>query len=241
MGSVMDGGAKKKRKGTPANPNIHPGHISGAGDLKSRWYDGHTFRAMAGRRVSLSPGEITQILLDLRGGDRDAQERLIPLVYSELRRIAGIHLYRETVNHSLQPTALVHEAYLRLIEINRVDWQCRTHFFSISSRVMRRILVDHARTRQADKRGGGVDPVLYDEGLLVPQGRSPDLLALDTALDQLAAFDQRKAQIVEMRFFAGMTEEETGCALGISARTVKRDWRLAKAWLYKELSYEVVR
>jgi len=186
--------------------------------------------------VSTTPGEVTQILLDLRRGDRGDQDRLILLVYNELRRIAGAHLRREVAHHSLQPTALVHEAYMRLVEIDQVDWQSRAHFFSVASRVMRRILVDYARARRADKRGGGVATVFVEEALLASPGRAPEIIALDDALNQLAQLDERQARIVEMRFFGGMTEEETGDVLGISVRTVKRDWRVAKAWLYKELT-----
>jgi RNA polymerase sigma factor (TIGR02999 family) len=186
--------------------------------------------------VSATSGEVTEILIDLRHGNREAQDRLVPLVYQELRRIAGAHLRHEAANHSLQPTALVHEAYLRLIEVNRVDWQSRAHFFAVASSMMRRILVDYARARRAEKRGGDGETVIFDDGLLMAKGRAPELLALDDALTQLAAMDDRQAKIVEMRFFAGLTEEETGDVLGISARTVKRDWRVAKAWLFKELS-----
>jgi len=186
--------------------------------------------------VSSTPGEVTQILLDLRRGEQGDQNRLILLVYAELRRIAGAHLKREVAHHSLQPTALVHEAYMRLVEIDQVDWQSRAHFFSIASRVMRRILVDYARARRADKRGGGAATVFLEEALLASPGRSPEIVALDDALNQLAELDERQARIVEMRFFGGMTEEETGDVLGISVRTVKRDWRVAKAWLYKELA-----
>ena len=182
------------------------------------------------------PGEVTQMLLDLRTGNREAQERLIPLVYRELRRIAASHLRRESQNHSLQPTALVHEAYLRLIRIDQVDWQSRAHFFAVASTLMRRILVDSARANKANKRGGGADTILIEEAFLPSPGRTPEVLALDDALDVLARLDERQAKIVEMRFFAGLTEEETGEVLGISARTVKRDWRIAKAWLFRELS-----
>jgi RNA polymerase sigma factor (TIGR02999 family) len=186
--------------------------------------------------VSSMPGEVTQILLDLRRGNPEAQDRLIPLVYRELRRIASAHLRHEAAGHSLQPTALVHEAYMRLIEIDRIDWQSRAHFFSIASSVMRRILIEHARANRADKRGGGAITLLIDEAVLASPGRPSELLALDDALNHLAQLDERQAKIVEMRFFAGMTEEETGDVLGISVRTVKRDWRVAKAWLYKELN-----
>lgn len=181
------------------------------------------------------PGEVTQMLLDVKQGGREAQDRLIPLVYRELRRVAGAHLRRESSSHSLQPTALVHEAYLRLIDITRIEWQDRAHFFSVASTVMRRILVEHARASQAHKRGGGQDALCLDEAAVPSPGRGPEIVALDDALNELAMLDERQAKIVEMRFFAGMTEEETGEVLGVSARTVKRDWRLARAWLYKEL------
>jgi len=185
--------------------------------------------------VNTAPGDVTRILIDFRQGNREAQDRLIPLVYKELRRIASAHLRREAHHHSLQPTALVHEAYLRLIDIKQIDWQGRAHFFSVASTLMRRILVDHARANRAQKRGGSADTLSLDESLLPSPGRAPEILALDEALDQLALLDERQAKIVEMRFFGGMTEEETGDVLGVSARTVKRDWRIAKAWLFKEL------
>jgi RNA polymerase sigma factor (TIGR02999 family) len=185
--------------------------------------------------VSTAPGEVTQILLEFKQGNREVHDRLIPLVYRELRRIAGAHMRRESVQHSLQPTALVHEAYLRLVDIRQVDWQSRAHFFSVASTLMRRILVDHARADRAYKRGGRDNTIYIDENILPSPDRPPEILALDDALNQLAQLDERQAKIVEMRFFAGMTEEETGDVLGISARTVKRDWRVAKAWLFKEL------
>jgi RNA polymerase sigma factor (TIGR02999 family) len=186
--------------------------------------------------VSTTPGEVTQILIDIRSGNPNAHDRLMPLVYAELRRIAAAHLRKEAANHSLQPTAIVNEAYIRLVEINRVDWQGRGHFFAVASGAMRRILVDHARATRAEKRGGGVETCSFDEALVAFPGRSPDVLALDDALHRLSQLDARQAKIVEMMFFSGMTEEETGDALAISSRTVKRDWRIAKAWLYKELS-----
>jgi RNA polymerase sigma factor (TIGR02999 family) len=175
-------------------------------------------------------------LHEVRKGNREAQDRLVPLVYRELRRIAGAHLRRESPGHSLQPTALVHEAYMRLIDITRIDWQDRAHFFSVASTLMRRILVYHARANRARKRGGGEDTLALDEALMPSPGRAPEIIALDDALNQLAQLDERQAKIVEMRFFAGMSEEETGDVLGISVSTVKRDWKVAKAWLYKELS-----
>jgi RNA polymerase sigma factor (TIGR02999 family) len=181
-------------------------------------------------------GEVTSLLLELKQGNKAAEERLIPLVYRELRRIAATSLRREAAQHSLQPTALVHEAYLRLTEIREVDWQSRAHFFAVSATIMRRILVDHARASQAHKRGNGWDTVSLNDAILPSPERAPEILALDEALNRLAVFDARQAKVVELRFFAGMSEEETGSVLSISPRTVKRDWRIAKAWLYKELN-----
>jgi RNA polymerase sigma factor (TIGR02999 family) len=185
--------------------------------------------------MNAATGEVTQMLVELRRGNKEAEGKLIPLVYNELRRIAATHLRREPPQHSLQPTALVHEAYLRLIKIQEVDWQSRSHFFAVSSTLMRRILVDHARAGKAHKRGDGWDTLSINEALLPAPQRAPEVLALDEALTKLALLDERQAKIVEMRFFAGMSEEEAGDVLGVSARTVKRDWRVAKAWLFKEL------
>ena len=182
-----------------------------------------------------SPGEVTHLLGELKQGNREAQDRLIPLVYKELHRIAAQRLRREDVNHSLQPTALVHEAYLRLTKLQRVDWQGRSHFFAVSATLMRRILVDHARAHQAKKRGEGSDVVTLDSEIFATKERAPEILALDEALEKLSRLDARQSKIVELRFFAGMSEDETGHVLGISARTVKRDWQAAKAWLYHEL------
>lgn len=187
--------------------------------------------------MGAAPGEVTNLLLELKLGNKQAEEMLIPLVYAELRRIAAAHLRRESPDHSLQPTALVHEAYLRLTELKKMDWQSRSHFFAVSANIMRRILVDHARAQRADKRGRGWDAVSLNEAILPSPQKAPEVLALDEALSRLAALDERQAKIVELRFFAGMSEEETGEVLGISARTVKRDWRIAKAWLYKELTF----
>jgi len=185
--------------------------------------------------VESGPGEVTQLLFELKQGNRSVEERLIPLVYKELRRIASARLRNENKHHSLQPTALVHEAYIRLTNLREVDWQSRSHFFAISATVMRRILVDHARSNQAQKRGDGSPTITLNDALFAAAEREPEILALDEALDRLAQLDQRQSKIVELRFFAGMSEEETGEVLGISARTVKRDWRVAKAWLYTEL------
>lgn len=182
------------------------------------------------------PGEVTDLLVAMRHGSKDAEMRLIPLVYRELRRIAANQLGHEDPNHSLQATALIHEAYIRLIGIRKIDWQNRSHFFAVAASLMRRILVEHARASKADKRGAGWNAVSLNEGMLPTPERSSEIVALDEALTRLAELDQRQSKIVEMRFFAGMSEEETGEALGISARTVKRDWRIARAWLFKELT-----
>lgn len=181
------------------------------------------------------PGDVTRLLFELKGGNRSAEEQLIPLVYKELRRIASARLRDETRHHSLQPTALVHEAYLRLTRLEEIDWQSRSHFFAVSATIMRRILVDHARANQAKKRGEGTTFISLNDAMFPAPEREPEILALDEALNKLAKLDERQSKIVELRFFAGMSEEEAGEVLGISARTVKRDWRIARAWLYAEL------
>jgi RNA polymerase sigma factor (TIGR02999 family) len=180
----------------------------------------------------------TTLLLAWGRGDETALDQLIPLVHDELRQLARRHMAGERPGHTLQATALVNEAYLRLIEVNQVRWQNRAHFFAMASRVMRRILVDAARARGYQKRGGGAETVSLDEALLVSGEPRQDLVALDDALNALAAFDLRKSQVVEMRFFGGLRVEETAAALHVSADTVMRDWRLAKAWLVRELSGE---
>jgi RNA polymerase sigma-70 factor, ECF subfamily len=180
----------------------------------------------------------TTLLLAWGRGDETALDQLIPLVHDELRQLARRHMARERPGHTLQATALVNEAYLRLIEVNQVRWQNRAHFFAMASRVMRRILVDAARARGYQKRGGGAETVSLDEALLVSGEPRQDLIALDDALNALAAFDLRKSQVVEMRFFGGLSVEETAEALHVSADTVMRDWRLAKVWLVRELSGE---
>jgi RNA polymerase sigma-70 factor, ECF subfamily len=185
---------------------------------------------------SAAPAEITQLLLAWRAGDQAAFDRLIPLVETELRRLARQHLNRERANHSLQTTELVNEAYLRLIDVSRVEWRDRVHFFSFAARLMRRILVDHARRRGYQKRGGDWTRVTFDEALTVTYEPDLDLLALDAALDKLAALNPRASQTVELRFFGGLSVEETAEALGVSPRTVKSDWNLAKLWLLRELS-----
>jgi len=179
--------------------------------------------------------DITALLLAWSEGEESARARLVEAVYAELRRVAQRHLRRERADHSLTPTALVHEAYLKLIDQRRVRWQSRAHFFSIAAHVMRRILVDHARARATAKRDRGVTIAL--EGIEVGSPpRDVDLLALDVALDKLAQLDARQSQLVELRFFAGLTVEETAAALEVAPITVKRDWALARAWLFRELS-----
>jgi RNA polymerase sigma factor (TIGR02999 family) len=176
------------------------------------------------------------LLLAWGQGDEAALERLMPLVYDELRKVAARHLRRQRPDHTLQTTALVNEAYLRLIDSSQVQWQNRAHFFAISAQLMRRILVDFARSRQNLKRGGDVERVSLDEALVVAPERGADLLALDDALTQLAALNSRQAQVVELRYFGGLSEEEAAEALKVSLRTVQRDWKLARLWLYRELS-----
>ena len=179
----------------------------------------------------------TTLLLAWGRGDETALDQLIPLVHDELRQLARRHMARERPGHTLQATALVNEAYLRLIEVNQVRWQNRAHFFAMASRVMRRILVDAARARGYQKRGGGAETVSLDEALLVSGEPRQDLVALDDALNALAAFDLRKSQVVEMRFFGGLSVEESAEALRVSPDTILRDWRLAKAWLAQRLRH----
>lgn len=182
------------------------------------------------------PLPVTDLLLAWRGGDEAARDRLVPLIYDDLHRLARAQLARERRGHTLQPTALVHEAYLRLVDHGRLDWQGRTHFLAIAATTMRRLLVSHARGRRAAKRGhGGIAVTLCDDHA-VDEGRNVDLLALDEALTSLESIDPRQSRIVELRYFGGLTIEETAAALGISAATVKLDWSLARAWLFRELS-----
>jgi RNA polymerase sigma-70 factor (ECF subfamily) len=182
-----------------------------------------------------SPQEVTRLLLKWGQGDEAALEQLIPLVHEELRRLARLQMGRERPGHTLQASALVNEAYLRLIDVQQIQWQNRTHFLSMSARLMRRILVDFARSKGYRKRGGGALKVTFDEALVVSKERGGELVALDDALVALAAVDPRKSQVVEMRFFGGLSVEETAEALHVSVDTVMRDWKLAKAWLLREL------
>jgi RNA polymerase sigma factor (TIGR02999 family) len=180
-----------------------------------------------------SPQEVTRLLLAWRNGDQSALDKLMPLVYDELRRRAGRYMKRERIGHTLQPTALANEVFLKMVDQQHVEWQSRAHFFAIAARIMRHLLVDHAR-----KRGRGARQVTLDEGAVISGEPDVNLLALDEALNRLAAFDPRKAHIVELRFFGGLTVEETAEVLGVSEITVKREWGRAKAWLYSELSQE---
>lgn len=178
---------------------------------------------------------ITHLLKEWSDGDQQALEDLTPLVYDELRQQAARYLRKERPNHSLQATALIHEAFLRLIDVKDVEWQNRAHFFAIAANLMRRILVDHARKRDAEKRGGSQVCLTLDESLALARETDIDLLAIDEALDRLAVIDPQQARIVELRFFSGLTVEETATALGVSPKTVKRDWSVARAWLRREI------
>jgi RNA polymerase sigma factor (TIGR02999 family) len=182
------------------------------------------------------PRDITQMLIDWSHGDRQALDRLIPVVYTELRRQAARHLRRERAGHTLQTSDLIHEAYIRLVNQQNVQWQNRAHFFAVAAQLMRRILVDHARRRHRAKRGGSGITLPLEAGLVAAtENPDADLLALDQALTRLAAIDPRQSQIVELRFFSGLTIEETATVLGVSPTTVKDDVNMAKAWLRREI------
>jgi RNA polymerase sigma-70 factor, ECF subfamily len=178
--------------------------------------------------------DMTTLLKEVTKGNQEAVAELIPLVYHEMRRLAGGYMRRERENHTLQATALVHEAYLRLVQ-QRSDWRDRAHFFGVAAQVMRRILIDHARGHLRIKHGGQKEAIPLDEALVFSEAKSEELLAVNEALDRLAKLDPRQSKIVEMRFFGGLTVEETAEAMGISPMTVKRDWNVARAWLYGEL------
>jgi RNA polymerase sigma factor (TIGR02999 family) len=188
--------------------------------------------------VTEPPLDITKLLGAWTAGDREALDRLLPLVYAELRRLARNRLRLERPSQSLQPTALVNEAYVRLVRIKRIQWQNRAHFFALCGRLMRHILVDAARARKFAKRAGGAMRVTLDEALLPSTSPDPDVLALDDALTALESVDPRKSRVVELRFFAGLNVEETAAVLGVSTDTVSRDWKFAKTWLYQELRGE---
>ena len=182
--------------------------------------------------------EITKLLHAWSGGDQNALKKIIQVVYPELRRIARRCLGDERHEHTIQPTALVHEAYIRLIDIERIDWQDRAHFFAVSARIMRRVIVDYARARHYAKRGGGLRRVDFREALIISSELGRELVEMDEALDELARFDSRKAQVVEMRYFGGLKATEIASVLGVSPQSVNRDWSLAKAWLAREMSHQ---
>jgi len=181
------------------------------------------------------PKPVTELLMNWSKGDLEAREALMPLVYDELRRLAASYLRRERPDHTLQPTALVNEAYLRLVEEKSVNWQSKSHFFGVSAKLMRRILVDHARSHLAEKRGSGLPKVGLTEAIAMSKEQPADLLALDESLTRLAELDPQQSRIVELRVFSGLTVEEVAQALSISPATVKRDWAVAKAWLLREV------
>jgi RNA polymerase sigma-70 factor (ECF subfamily) len=182
------------------------------------------------------PQQVTQLLIAWSDGDQTARDELIPLVYEELHRLAHHYMNRERPGHTLQTSALVNEAFVKLVDQRDVHWQNRAHFFGIAAQMMRRILVDHARSRQSAKRGGDLRQVSLNEATIVSDQRAADVVALDEALKNLAAIDQRKSQIVELRYFGGLSTEETAQVLKVSPGTVNRDWTLAKAWLRREMT-----
>lgn len=186
--------------------------------------------------MDAASGQVTELLLQWSNGDSTAREKLVPLVYDELRRIARRCLSNSARDQTLQSTALVHEAYLRLVDRPSVHWDNRVHFFSVAAQLMRRILIDHVRMRQAKKRGGGSITLLLEDAVALPRRREVDLVALDHALNVLAALDERQCRLVELRFFGGLTIEETSKALDVSPATVKREWATARLWLLREMS-----
>jgi RNA polymerase sigma-70 factor (ECF subfamily) len=188
--------------------------------------------------MTSDPQSVTQLLIEWRDGDETALDRLIPLVYDEMRRLARHYMRRERAEHTLQTTALINEAYIRLVDHKGMRWQNRAHFYGVAAQAMRRILVDNARSRHYAKRGGGAQMVELDEAATVGQEQAAEMIALDEALNELAAFDPRQSKTVELRYFGGMSVEETAEALGVSPVTVMRDWRAAKAWLLRSLSAE---
>jgi len=189
---------------------------------------------MLATRMS-EPQEVTLLLTALKRGDEGAASRLMPLIYDELRRLAASYMRRERADHTLQATALVHEAYLKLVEQRSVDWQSRAHFFGVAAQLMRRILVDHARGHSRQKRGGEQQKVSLDEAFVFSERQADEIVAVDDSLNVLSRIDPRQARVVELRFFGGLSVEEAADVLGISPKTVKREWSVAKAWLYADL------
>ena len=186
--------------------------------------------------MASSAGSITRLLLNWREGDKTALDRLVPLVYREMRRLAGYYMRRQRADHTLQTSALINEAYLRLIDHKNMRWENRAHFYAVAAQAMRRILVDHARSRGYQKRGGGAPKVSFDEAVIGAEERAAELIALDDALKDLAAMDPRKSQIVELRYFGGLSVDETAEVIGVSAVTIMREWRSAKGWLLRAIS-----
>jgi RNA polymerase sigma factor (TIGR02999 family) len=182
------------------------------------------------------PKDVTTLLLEWSDGNRQALNELMPLVYGQLRQLAALQIRRERPNHTLHGTALVHEAYLKLIDQRRVQWKNREHFFAVASQVIRRILVTYARSRNASKRGGGATLLAFDESIALPDRKDVDLVVLDDALESLSQLDPQQARIIELRFFGGLSIESTARVLGISTSTVTRDWNLARAWLHREVT-----
>jgi len=199
------------------------------------WANSARANGPKGCMITPSPKDVTKLLEDWSHGDQGALDRLMPLVHHELQRLAHRHLARERAGHTLQTTALVNEAYLRLVDQREVHWQNRTHFFAIAAQLMRRILIDYARKRGYAKRGGGAPHVALDEVAVLSPERATDLIDLDEALDRLAAIDPQACRVVELRYFGGLTIEETAEALGLSVDKVKGEWNTAKAWLYKQM------
>ena len=191
---------------------------------------------MDGTEEDRDPAGVTALLQQIRHGDRAAESDLIPLIYNQLQAIARRQMAHERPDHSLQATILVHEAFLRLVGDSQIDWSNRAHFFALASRVMRRMLVDHARAANAQKRPGARQKVELDSALVFVEAEAADVVALDQALDRLAAWDARQCRVVEMHFFGGLGFEEIAEVLSVSTRTAKRDWSMARAWLYRELS-----
>jgi RNA polymerase sigma-70 factor (ECF subfamily) len=214
----------------------HPPEIDGTPHalIVGFYLKGAVRRKMSRPAMSENP-EVTLLLSALTRGDDGAASKLVPVVYDELRRLAASYMRRERVDHTLQATALVHEAYLKLIEQRSVNWQSRAHFFGVAAQLMRRILIDHARGHSRQKRGGEQKKVSLDEAFVFSEQQADELLAVDDSLNRLAKIDPRQARVVELRFFSGLSVEETAEVLGVSPKTIKRDWSVAKAWLYADL------
>lgn len=198
----------------------------------------HNSRMVRTERIMAASEEVTRLLIEWKGGNQGAVDMLVPLVYDEMRRLAESYLRDERAAATLQPTALCHEAYLRLVGQSLPDWESRSHFFGVAAHLMRQILVDHARRHKSGKRGGGAPKVSLDEALSFAPERSSEIVALDDALHELAKFDERKTRIIELRFFGGFSVEETAQALNLSVATIGREQRLAEAWLHREMSRE---